>query len=151
MPHYLYKHIISTEREKYGPASILFFFYYITVYELVCLFVQTADRLQSQEVEECSRCDIEILNTGPRFDDTARLSNPEPLDTQISCGSQSSPSPVSLSCVPLQGDYCPQSVIVLWEEQALQQMTCFSSKSYFRNTEQDMSEVNKLSERVEIM
>lgn len=131
LTHYFHKHI-SIESQKILTCLYLVLLHYI---------VQTAERLQSQEVEECSRCDIEILNTEAGFDDAARLINVEPLDTQVSRGSQSTPSTEALSCVPLHTDYCPQTVTVFSEGQALQQIPCVSNKTYFHNVEQDLSEV----------
>ncbi|KAF1389404.1 hypothetical protein PFLUV_G00073080 [Perca fluviatilis] len=95
---------------------------------------ETSERLQSQKVEECSFCDIEILNTRPLQDETTALRDAEPMNTLPSPGSQLSPSASSLSCVPLQTEYCPQSVTVSCDRTILQQ-TCISNKTYMHNIE----------------
>lgn len=62
-------------------------------------------KLQSQEVEECKECYIEILNTG---------TFPE-ADALMSLASGSSPSEAPPAHIPIQTDYCPQSVPMLLE------------------------------------
>ncbi|XP_054467793.1 leukemia inhibitory factor receptor [Anoplopoma fimbria] len=100
--------------------------------ELEGFLHETAKQLQSQKVEECSSCVIEILTTRPPLAVTTALTHPEPLP-----GSQSSPS---LSCVPLQADYCPQSVTVLWDGPALQPIACIKIKTYLRTMDEDLPE-----------
>ncbi|XP_042344411.1 leukemia inhibitory factor receptor [Plectropomus leopardus] len=90
---------------------------------------ETSEKLQSQKVEECSCCDIEILNSRPLLEET--------MNSLPSPGSQASPLTLSLSCVPLQADYCPQSVTVSWDRPDLQQMVCISNKTYLHTVEED--------------
>lgn len=99
------------------------------------MFVQTIEKMQSQKVEECSSCNIEILNNRPPLNETTARSDPEPRNTVPSPGSQSSPSTLPLSCVLLHTDYCPQSVTVLWGRPALQQTACITNKTYFQTME----------------
>lgn len=120
------------------------------------MFVQ-AERLQSQKVEECRSCDIEILSTRPPPNETTTLRDPEALNTLPSPGSLASPSTLSLSRVPLQAGYCPQMVMLLWDGPALQQIEGITNKTYFHTTEEDLSEaqqvifseVNELSESLQ--
>lgn len=107
------------------------------------MFAQ-AERLQSQKVEECSSCEIEILNTRPPLNETTTLRDPEPLSTLPSPGSQASPSTLSLSRVPLQADYCRQSVMVLWEGPALQQIAGVTNKTCFHTTEEALGEAQQV-------
>lgn len=65
---------------------------------------QAAERLQAQEVEQCSSCDVEVLITTPP-------------------AGGAEPRPGSLSQVPLHTGYCPQSVTLLWDRPALQPTT----------------------------
>ncbi|XP_078107293.1 leukemia inhibitory factor receptor isoform X1 [Sander vitreus] len=95
---------------------------------------EIGERLQSQKVEECSCCDIEILNTRPLLDETTALRDAEPMNTLPSPGSQPFPSALSLSCVPLQTEYCPQSV----------KQTCISNKTYLHTNEEDLSEAQQV-------
>lgn len=101
-----------------------------------CVFAQNMQRLQAQEAEECSGCDIEIVNIGPPPDNTAALSDPETPDSLHSRGSP--PSTLSLSRVLLKVDYCPQVVAELREGRGLQQMSLVINDAYFCNTEEDL-------------
>ena len=104
----------------------------------LCVFVQTGERLQSQTVEDCSSCHIEILNSRPPLGETAPLTDPEALNTLLpSAGS------LSVSCVP---DYCPQSVTASWNRPALQQITCLTNETYFHTLQEDLSEVQQIPE-----
>ncbi|XP_070761070.1 leukemia inhibitory factor receptor [Enoplosus armatus] len=114
--------------------------------ELDSFLHETDKRLQSQKLEECSSCNIEILNTRPPLTETTTLRDPEPLNT--SPASQSSPSTLPLSRVTLQADYCPQSTTVLWYRPALQQIQCMTNKTYFHTMEED-SEVNEINARLQ--
>ncbi|XP_059192738.1 leukemia inhibitory factor receptor [Centropristis striata] len=105
--------------------------------ELDSFLQETSEWLQSQKVEECSSCDIEILNTKPLLNQTAVLRDPEPLSTLPSPGSQSSPSASSLSYVPLEAHYFPQSVTVFWESPAVQQITSVTNKTYLCTMEEE--------------
>lgn len=109
----------------------------------LCMFVQASERLQAQQVEECSCCDIEILNTRPFVNATTTLSDPEPLSTPPPPGSRSPPSTLSLARVPLQADYCPQSTTVFWDSTALQHTACVTNKTYFHTMEKDLSEAQR--------
>ncbi|XP_028434715.1 leukemia inhibitory factor receptor isoform X2 [Perca flavescens] len=104
---------------------------------------ETSEQLQSQKVEECRCCNIEILNTRPLLDETTALRDAEPMNTLPSPGSQPSPSALSLSCVPLQTEYCPQSVTVSCDRTTLQQ-TCISNKTYMHTIEEDLSEAQQV-------
>lgn len=97
----------------------------------VC-FTQNVEGLQAKEAEECSGCDIEIVNIGPPPDDSSAPSDPETPDPLHSCGSPS--LSLFLSGVPLQGNYCPQVFPVLLEKQDLQQMTPVTNKTHFCDT-----------------
>lgn len=114
-----------------------------------CVFVQTSVWLQSQEVKECSTCDIECLNTRPLNETT--LTDPEPLDTLP--GSQPSPLVLSLACVSFQEDYCVQSVE---DKPAFQQIAYVTNKTYFEAMEDlcetqevTLSEINEPSESLQ--
>lgn len=109
---------------------------FLTVF--FCIFVQSDKRLPSQEVEECSLCDIEIL-TRPPTDDTTASWNSRTLNLLLSNSFQSSAS-TSSPCIPIQADYCPQSVTTLCGGPALPQMTCLTNNNYFSNLEDDLSE-----------
>lgn len=109
------------------------------------MFEQTDEWLQSQKVEECISCDIEILNTRPPLNKTTRLKEPELLNTPCPSASQSSPSFFSSSCGPLQTDYYPQSAAMLWETQNLGQSTCIANKSYLDTIENDLSEPQQVA------
>ncbi|XP_034728872.1 leukemia inhibitory factor receptor isoform X1 [Etheostoma cragini] len=104
---------------------------------------EMGELLQSQKVEECSCCDIEILNTRPLLDETTALRDAEPMNTLPDPGSQPSPSALSLSCEPLQAEYCPQSVPVFWDRTTLQQ-TCISNSNYVNTMEEDLSEAQQV-------
>ncbi|XP_041855246.1 leukemia inhibitory factor receptor [Melanotaenia boesemani] len=86
-------------------------------------------RLQSQRVEDCICCDIEILNIKPLLDETTTIGNPELTNTLCSTISQSALSITPSSCVVLQTDYHPQAAVV-WDRPTPQQMTCITNKSY---------------------
>ncbi|XP_072243660.1 leukemia inhibitory factor receptor isoform X2 [Leuresthes tenuis] len=88
---------------------------------------EAAQRLQSQRVEECICCDIEILNIRPRLNETTSVT-----DTLCSPCSPSSISSKSPTCVPLKAEYHPQSAILLQDRPTPQQMTCVINKSYLR-------------------
>uniref|UniRef100_UPI0037E7C2D6 leukemia inhibitory factor receptor isoform X2 n=1 Tax=Semicossyphus pulcher TaxID=241346 RepID=UPI0037E7C2D6 len=90
---------------------------------------ETSQMLQSQKPEECRSCEIEILITRPPLRETA-LTDPEALNAP----------PPPLSCVPLQGEYCPQR----WDSAALQQSTCITNKTYFHTIEKDFSETQQV-------
>ncbi len=98
----------------------------------LCIFAQINERLQAPEVEQCSSCDIEILNVKPPLNETTT----QPLNTLPSPGS--SPSTSSPSCVLLPADYCPQSG--LCGRPAHQQMICVTNKSYLSTVEEDLTE-----------
>ncbi|XP_049435302.1 leukemia inhibitory factor receptor isoform X1 [Epinephelus fuscoguttatus] len=101
--------------------------------ELDSFLHETGERLQSQKVEECSCCDIEIVNSRPPLDET--------LNTLPSPGSKSfSPT------LPLQVDYCPQSVTVSWDTPDLQQITCITNKTYLPTAVEDLSEAEGVTE-----
>ncbi|XP_035514491.1 oncostatin-M-specific receptor subunit beta [Morone saxatilis] len=107
----------------------------IQIPELDSFLQETSEKLQSQNVE-CSCCDIEILNTSVPLNETSTVNDPEPINTLTSSGSQSSPSAcLSLSCVPLQAEYCPQSVT------ALQQTVCITNKTYFYTVKDDLCDL----------
>lgn len=107
------------------------------------MFVQTVERLQPQKVEECSCCEIEILNTRPPPNETTTLRDPEHLDTLPSPGPQSSSSTLLLAYVPLEADYCPQSVMVLQNKPAPQQITYMTNKTYFHPMKEDLPEAKQ--------
>ncbi|KAM9360201.1 leukemia inhibitory factor receptor [Symphorus nematophorus] len=111
----------------------------IRVPELDSFLPETSERLQSEQVEDCS-CDIEILNIRHPLTETTTLSDPELLNTLPSPGSQSSTSMVS--CVLLQADYCPQSATGLLDRSALQQTPSITNKTYF-HTKEDLSEAQQ--------
>ncbi|XP_041793411.1 leukemia inhibitory factor receptor [Chelmon rostratus] len=111
--------------------------------ELDSFLHEASERLQAQQVEECSCCDIEILNTRPFVNATTTLSDPEPLSTPPPPGSRSPPSTLSLARVPLQADYCPQSTTVFWDSTALQHTACVTNKTYFHTMEKDLSEAQR--------
>ncbi|XP_062272715.1 oncostatin-M-specific receptor subunit beta [Scomber scombrus] len=110
--------------------------------ELDSFLDETDQWLQSQKVEECISCDIEILNTRPPLNKTTRK-DPELLNTPCSSASQCSTSSFSPSCEPLQADYYPQSATLLWETQA--QITCIANKTYLNITEKDWSEPQQVA------
>ncbi|XP_076587335.1 leukemia inhibitory factor receptor isoform X2 [Chaetodon auriga] len=118
---------------------------------------EASERLQSQQMEECSSCDLEILNTRPVVNGTITPSDLEPLNTPPSPGSQPPRSIFSLSCVSLQEDYCPQSATALWDRTAPRQMVCVTNKTYFHTMEADLtaaqqavfSEINESSESLQ--
>ncbi|KAK9523056.1 hypothetical protein VZT92_019485 [Zoarces viviparus] len=95
---------------------------------------EIAEWLRPQRAEECSSCDIEILNTGPPLDETTALRDPDPGP-----GPQSSPSAWPL----LQADYCPQSVPALWGGPALQTITCVTNETYL-HTGEDLFEAQEI-------
>ncbi|XP_062418251.1 leukemia inhibitory factor receptor isoform X3 [Pungitius pungitius] len=72
--------------------------------ELDSFLFETAERLQAQEVEQCSSCAVEVLITTPP------VGGPEPR-------------PGSLPRPPLHTDYCPQSVTVLLDRPVRQSIT----------------------------
>ncbi|KAM3610502.1 uncharacterized protein V6R79_004825 [Siganus canaliculatus] len=93
---------------------------------------EISERLQSQDVEECSSCDIEVLDV------RSALNEPGPLNVLTS-----PPYPLlasSSSYVPLQADYRPQSVTVLQGRAASQQVACVTNRTYFGTAEKDESE-----------
>lgn len=83
------------------------------------MFAQTVEWMQSQRVDECSSCDIEILSDGL------------PQSTL--------PSPGSQSCPPLQAEYCPQSVTVMLRDR--EALLCVTNKAYFQTAEEDLAQV----------
>ncbi|XP_029295925.1 leukemia inhibitory factor receptor [Cottoperca gobio] len=108
----------------------------IKTLELESFLHETGERLQSQKMAECISCDIEILTSTPLLNETTALRDPEPPNAPPCPGSQSSPSTMSLSSVPLQQDYVPQSVTAF-----PQQITCITNDSYFHTREEDLSEI----------
>ncbi|XP_040050982.2 leukemia inhibitory factor receptor isoform X1 [Gasterosteus aculeatus] len=76
----------------------------IKIPELDSFLHEAAERLQAQEVEQCSSCDVEVLITTPPV-------------------GGAEPRPGSLSQVPLHTGYCPQWVTLLWDRPALQPTT----------------------------
>ncbi|XP_042276180.1 oncostatin-M-specific receptor subunit beta [Thunnus maccoyii] len=111
----------------------------IKIPELGSFLDQTGEWLQTQRVEECISCDIEILNIRPPLNQTTTLRDPELLNTPSSVF-QSSPSSLSPSCEPLHSDYCPQSATVFWDTQTLQEITYIANKTYFHTMKEDLSE-----------
>ena len=105
-----------------------------------CIFAQTAQRLQSQRVEECICCDIEILNIRPLLTETTSVRDAELTNTLCSPCSPSSISSKSPNCVSLQAEYHPQSAILLQDRPTPQQMTCVTNKSYLRPVVENHSE-----------
>lgn len=96
----------------------------------LCMFAQTVEWLQSQRVDECSSCDIEILYNRPPLNEPTTLSDGLPQSTP--------PSPGSQSCPPLQAEYCPQSVTVLLRDR--EALLCVTNKAYFHTAEEYLSE-----------
>lgn len=96
----------------------------------LCMFAQISERLQAQEVEECSSCDIEILNSKLPLNETTT----EPLNAP--------PSPGSQSRLPLHTDYCPQSV--LCHRPDPQQWTNVTNETYFHTVEEDLTEKQEI-------
>lgn len=88
-----------------------------------------AKKLQSQEVEECKECCIEILNTG------AFLDAPTEADAPTSLASGCSPSEAPPARIPIQADYCPQAAPVP------QLVTPPASSNCFSQRGEDLSEV----------
>ncbi|XP_070690651.1 leukemia inhibitory factor receptor [Pempheris klunzingeri] len=115
--------------------------------ELDSFLQETVERLQSQKVEECVSCDIEILNTRPPLNETAPLRDPQHPNALPP------PTSMSLSCVPLQADYCAQAVTAGWNRPDLLQKSCITNKTYFYPMEENVleaqaifSEINEPSE-----
>ncbi|XP_027133359.1 leukemia inhibitory factor receptor isoform X3 [Larimichthys crocea] len=141
-------------QRKLLKSGLTGFFYYptgmnIKTLELDDFLYETSVWLQSQEVKECSTCDIECLNTRPLNETT--LTDPEPLDTLP--GSQPSPLVLSLACVSFQEDYCVQSVE---DKPAFQQIAYVTNKTYFEAMEDlcetqevTLSEINEPSESLQ--
>ncbi|KAM8885085.1 LOW QUALITY PROTEIN: leukemia inhibitory factor receptor [Spinachia spinachia] len=84
--------------------------------ELDSFLHETAERLQAQEVEQCSSCDIEVLITTPPV-------------------GGAEPCPGSLSQAAPHTGYCPQMITVLWDKPALQPITCITNKTYLLTQE----------------
>uniref|UniRef100_A0A3Q2QCQ8 Leukemia inhibitory factor receptor-like n=1 Tax=Fundulus heteroclitus TaxID=8078 RepID=A0A3Q2QCQ8_FUNHE len=76
---------------------------------ILLFFAQTDQKLQSQKVEECISCDIEVLNIKPLWHESSTLMDPECADPMCSTGSLPSLAP---SSVPIQTGYCPQSAVL---------------------------------------
>ncbi|XP_073322066.1 leukemia inhibitory factor receptor [Pagrus major] len=112
----------------------------IEIPELDSYLHETSEWLQSQRVDECSSCDIEIVYTRPPLSEPTTLSVAGPLSTL--------PSPGSQSCLLLRDEYRPQSVTVLLGDRAdLHQVPCVTNKTYFHALEEDLSEAQvRLSE-----
>ncbi|KAM4576175.1 leukemia inhibitory factor receptor isoform 2-T2 [Odontesthes bonariensis] len=108
--------------------------------ELDSFLNQTAQRLQSQKVEECISCDIEILNIRPLLSEKTSVRDAELTKTLCSPCFPSSISSKSPTCVPLQVDYHPQSAILLWDRPTPEQMICVTNKSYLRPVVENHSE-----------
>nr|XP_046243960.1 leukemia inhibitory factor receptor [Scatophagus argus] len=111
--------------------------------ELDSFLHETCER-QTLEIEECSICDIEIVDSRPPLNEETTQSDAEPLNTLPSPGSQPSPTALSLSNVLFQAEYCPQSVTALCGQPALQQTTCIINKSYFQTKEEYLSEAQQV-------
>ncbi|XP_071339604.1 leukemia inhibitory factor receptor isoform X4 [Trachinotus anak] len=111
----------------------------IKTFEIASFLHEAGERVQSQKVEECVSCDIEILNSRSDLNEATTLRDPEPPSRPPSPGSQSSRSSSSASCVQPQG-YCPQSATLLWEGPAFQQITCILNKNYFQPMVEDFFE-----------
>ncbi|KAM3867636.1 leukemia inhibitory factor receptor [Diretmus argenteus] len=128
----------------------------IKTIELDNFLHETSERLQSETVEECVSCDIEILNAKPSRSETTTLIDRE-HPPSFSASTFPSFSPI---CMPLQTDYCPQSTAVLRESPVLQQITSIANRSYFdivedfsgsQDASKDISEITCLepSEKVQ--
>ncbi|KAM4579157.1 leukemia inhibitory factor receptor [Fundulus diaphanus] len=85
---------------------------------------ETDRKLQSQKVEECISCDVEVLNIKPLWHESSTLRDPECADPMCSPGSLPS------SSVPIQTGYWPQSAVLLFERATNQEMVAISNKSY---------------------
>ncbi|KAM6930889.1 leukemia inhibitory factor receptor [Xenentodon cancila] len=103
--------------------------------EFESFLYETDQRLQSQSVEECICCDIEILSVKPLLNQTDLRGDPELTKMLCSPGTEPCASFESPSCEPEQADYRPQSEILQWERPALQQMMCIANKSYLGTTD----------------
>lgn len=107
--------------------------------------LQSSETVLSPKVEECICCDIEILNTSPPQAEAATLRGPGPVNTLPSAGSQSSASSSAPSCVAAQADYCPQSAMLLCKGPPVQQVMCFTNKSYFPFSVEDVSKQQEVT------
>ncbi|XP_071775502.2 leukemia inhibitory factor receptor isoform X1 [Centroberyx gerrardi] len=106
---------------------------------------ETSERLQSQTVEECVSCDIEILPAGTPVTETTTLIDPELLNAPSSSASQSSTLSSSALCMPPQADYRPQSTAVRWESPVFQQVTSVTNQSYCSTIGGDFSEPQQVA------
>ncbi|RVE67939.1 hypothetical protein OJAV_G00086790 [Oryzias javanicus] len=93
----------------------------IKIPEFESFLDETIQRLQCQRMEECSGCEIQILNVGA----------PDSPNQACSPGPPSNPSSTSPSCVSVQRGYCPQSAVLLEGKPTCQQMACIINQSYF--------------------
>ncbi|KAF7659157.1 hypothetical protein LDENG_00002370 [Lucifuga dentata] len=91
----------------------------IKTVEFDSFFYETSEKLQSQTVEECVICDIEILNAP---------------------SASASPSSCSPAWVPLISHCHPQLPAEIPERSDLQKITNINNKSYFHTLEEDFSE-----------
>ncbi|XP_061585467.1 leukemia inhibitory factor receptor [Cololabis saira] len=103
--------------------------------EFESFLYETDQWTQSQRVEECICCDIEILNVKPLLNQTNLKGDPE-LKMLCSPGTEPCALSVSPSCEPVQADYRPQSDTLLWDRPAQQQMMCIANKSYLSTADE---------------
>ncbi|KAM7415884.1 hypothetical protein PAMA_018107 [Pampus argenteus] len=113
---------------------------HIRTFELDSFLEETCERLQSQRVEECVTCDIEILNIRPLLNENTPK-DPELLNTPSLAAFQS----VSPACEPLQVCYFPQSATVLCGTETFQETIYTENKTYFGTTGEDLSESQQVA------
>ncbi|KAM7391310.1 hypothetical protein PAMP_022010 [Pampus punctatissimus] len=113
---------------------------HIRTLELDSFLEETCEQLQSQSVEECVSCDIEILNIKPLLNENT-LRDPELLNTPSLAAFQS----LSPSCEPLQVCYFPQSATDLCGTETFQQTIYTENKTYFGTMEEDFSESQQVA------
>uniref|UniRef100_A0A3B3DN75 Fibronectin type-III domain-containing protein n=1 Tax=Oryzias melastigma TaxID=30732 RepID=A0A3B3DN75_ORYME len=109
----------------------------IKIPEFESFLDETIQRLQCQRMDECTGCEIEILNVGA----TATARNPDSTTEPCSPGPLSNPSSTSRSCVSVQRGYCPQSAVLLGGKPTCQQMACIINQSYFSIKAESRSEI----------